>query len=97
MAAFGTESWQAFFHWMPRFSQAFFTQGRATFYKMQSVFGLVRTIGGSEPLAWTFQLTMSGTVAVSLVLMWHSHALRAQGRSTCHRHAAADAICFSTT
>jgi hypothetical protein len=83
--AFGTESWQAFFHWMPRFSQAFFTEGRATFYKMQSVFGLVRWIGGSEPLAWTFQLMMSGTVAVSLVLMWRSqmrYALKAAALAT---------------
>jgi hypothetical protein len=31
--AFGTESWQAFFHWMPMFSQAFFSEGRATFFK----------------------------------------------------------------
>jgi hypothetical protein len=83
--AFGTESWQAFFHWMPRFSQAFFTEGRATFYKMQSVFGLVRSIGGSEPLAWTFQLMMSGAVAVSLVLMWRSqmrYALKAAALAT---------------
>ena len=28
--AFGTESWQAFFHWMPMFSQAFLTEGKAT-------------------------------------------------------------------
>ena len=27
--AFGTESWQAFFHWMPMFSQAFLTEGKA--------------------------------------------------------------------
>ena len=28
--AFGSDSWHAFFHWMPTFSQAFFTEGRAT-------------------------------------------------------------------
>ena len=28
--AFGIESWQAFFHWMPMFSQAFLTEGKAT-------------------------------------------------------------------
>jgi glycosyl transferase family 87 len=68
--AFGSESWHAFFHWMPMFSQAFFTEGRATWFKMQSVFGLVRLLGGSEPLAWIFQCVVSGTVAVSVVLMW---------------------------
>jgi hypothetical protein len=28
--AFGTESWQAFFHWLPMFSQAYLTEGKAT-------------------------------------------------------------------
>jgi hypothetical protein len=72
--AFGTESWQAFFHWMPMFSQAFFTEGRATFFKLQSVFGLVRTMGGSEQLAWTLQWLMSGTVLVGVVMLWRSRA-----------------------
>jgi arabinofuranan 3-O-arabinosyltransferase len=72
--AFGTESWQAFFHWMPMFSQAFFTEGRATFYKLQSVFGLVRTLGGSEQVAWTLQWMMSGTVLVGVVMLWRSRA-----------------------
>jgi hypothetical protein len=72
--AFGTESWQAFFHWMPMFSQAFFTEGRATFFKLQSVFGLVRTMGGSAQLAWTLQWMMSGTVLVSVTMLWRSRA-----------------------
>ena len=33
--AFGTESWQAFFHWMPMFSQAFLSEGKATWWKLQ--------------------------------------------------------------
>jgi arabinofuranan 3-O-arabinosyltransferase len=72
--AFGSESWQAFFHWMPMFSQAFFTEGRATWFKLQSVFGLVRTLGGSGQLAWTLQWMMSGTVLVSVVMLWRSRA-----------------------
>jgi hypothetical protein len=47
---------------------------RATSYKLQSVFGLVRTLGGSEQLAWTLQWTMSGTVVVSVVMLWRSRA-----------------------
>ena len=70
--AFGIESWQAFLHWMPMFSQAFLTEGRATFWKLQSLFALVRFLGGSEQLAWIFQWTLSGTVAVGLALMWRS-------------------------
>jgi hypothetical protein len=72
--AFGAESWQAFFNWMPMFSQAFFTEGRATFYKLQSVFGLVRTFGGSEQLALTFQWIVSGFVVAGIVMLWRSRA-----------------------
>jgi arabinofuranan 3-O-arabinosyltransferase len=70
--AFGTESWQAFFHWMPMFSQAFLTEGRAPWGKMQSIFASVRYFGGAEQLAWVFQWILSGTVAVLLALMWRS-------------------------
>ncbi|MDB5619131.1 glycosyltransferase family 87 protein [Tardiphaga sp.] len=70
--AYGTESWQAFFHWMPMFSQAFLTEGRAPWGKMQSIFGLVRYFGGSEPLGWMFQGVMTSAVAVTLVVMWRS-------------------------
>jgi len=83
--AFGTESWQAFFHWMPMFSQAFFTEGRATWFKLQSVFGLTRTFGGGEHLAWALQAAMTGTVVVATVLLWRSKArysLKAAGLAT---------------
>src|SRR5260370_37014037 len=57
--AFGTESWQAFFHWMPMFSQAFLTEGRAPWWKLQSIFALGRHFGGTEQLAWTVQSIMA--------------------------------------
>jgi glycosyl transferase family 87 len=68
--AFGTESWQAFVHWLPMFSQAFLTEGRAYWGKMQSIFALVRFFGGSEQLAWVFQWMMTGIVAIALVRLW---------------------------
>jgi len=70
--AFGTESWQAFFHWMPMFSQAFLTEGKATWWKLQSIFSLVRYFGGTEQLAWIFQWVLTASVAAGLVLMWRS-------------------------
>jgi arabinofuranan 3-O-arabinosyltransferase len=70
--AFGSESWQAFFHWMPMFSQAFLTEGRAPWGKMQSIFAVVRYFGGTEQLAWVFQWIMSGAVAIVLGLMWRN-------------------------
>ncbi len=74
--AFGTESWQAFFHWMPMFSQAFLSEGKAPWWKLQSVLAMVRYFGGSEPLAWTCQLIVSSAVAAGLVLMWRSRQVR---------------------
>ncbi|WFU16121.1 glycosyltransferase family 87 protein [Bradyrhizobium sp. CB3481] len=70
--ALGFESWLAFFHWMPRFSQAFLTEGKATWWKLQSIFSLVRYFGGSEPLGWAFQWVLTASVAVVLALMWRS-------------------------
>jgi hypothetical protein len=70
--AYGTGSWQAFFHWMPMFSQAFLTEGKATWWKLQSLFSLVRYLGGTEQLAWAFQWVLTATVAVVLALMWRS-------------------------
>ena len=78
--AFGTESWQAFFHWMPMFSQAFLTEGKATWWKLQSLFSLIRYCGGTESLAWGFQWVLTASVATVLALMWRSrvaYALKA--------------------
>jgi arabinofuranan 3-O-arabinosyltransferase len=70
--AFGIESWLAFFHWMPKFSQAFLTEGKAPWWKLQSIFSLVRYFGGSELLGWAFQWVLTASVAVVLALMWRS-------------------------
>src|SRR5882724_11768917 len=70
--AFGTESWQAFFHWLPMFSQAFLTEGKAPWWKLQSLFALVRYFGGNEQLAWGFQWVLTASVAVVLALLWRS-------------------------
>ena len=70
--AFGTESWQAFFHWMPVFSQAFLSEGKAPWWKIQSLYSLVRFCGGVEQLGWAFQWVLTASVAAVLVLMWRS-------------------------
>jgi arabinofuranan 3-O-arabinosyltransferase len=70
--AFGIESWLAFFHWIPKFSQTFLTEGKAPWWKLQSIFSLVRYFGGSEPMGWAFQWVLTASVAVVLALMWRS-------------------------
>src|ERR1700733_10738550 len=83
--AFGTESWQAFFHWMPAFSQAFLTEGKAPWWKMQSLFALIRYFGGAEQLAWILHWILSAAVAVVLAVMWRSrvsYSLKAAALAT---------------
>ena len=70
--AFGTESWQAFLHWMPMFSQAFLSEGKATWWKLQSLYSMVRYLGGSEQFAWAVHWVFTASVATVLVLMWRS-------------------------
>jgi len=80
----GTESGTNF-RWRTRGGQAFFTEGRATWFKLQSMFGLLRFFGGSEPLTWTLQWMKSGTVVVALVMAWRSrlpYALKAAALAT---------------
>lgn len=72
--AFGTASWLAFVTWMPRFSQAFLVEGLAPWGKMQSMFALVRYLGGGETLAWTLHWIVVAIVAASLVWLWRSTA-----------------------
>jgi hypothetical protein len=74
--AFGTESWQAFFQWMPMFNKAFLVEGRAPWGKMQSIFALTRYFDGPESFAWMLQWIMSGTVAIVLALLWRSRKVQ---------------------
>ena len=82
LLAFGLASWQAFVHWMPMFSQAFLVEGRAPWFKMQSLYAMVRFLGGGETLGWTLQYALIAVVAVAMVVLWRSrvrYALKAAG------------------
>jgi arabinofuranan 3-O-arabinosyltransferase len=83
--AYGTESWQAFFHWLPVFSQFFLVEGKAPWWKLQSLYALIRYFGGAEQLAWTLHWILTATVAVVLVAMWRSrisYSLKAAALAT---------------
>jgi hypothetical protein len=71
--AFGIGSWEAFFHWLPTFSKAFLSEGKATWWRLQSLYALVRHLGGTEQLAWMLQWTMTAAVAATLVTVWRSN------------------------
>jgi hypothetical protein len=70
--AYGTETWLAFFHWLPLASQAFLRDGLADWNKLQSIYGLTRILGGGDKLAWSLQLSACAAVALALCLVWRS-------------------------
>ena len=72
--AFGTDTWQAFFANIGHTSRAFLSEGHADFSKLQTAFGLVRTLGGSEALAWSVQAAVALIAAAAIVLQWRSNA-----------------------
>ena len=68
--AFGRETWMTFFHWLPRASQAFLSDGFAEFGKMQSALSLTRFLGGGDAIARVMQWSVTSIVAVALILLW---------------------------
>jgi hypothetical protein len=72
--AFGLTAWEAFFLSISHTSQAFLADGWADWSKLQTVFGLVRTLGGSEALAWALQGAVATFVAAGVSLVWRSAA-----------------------
>jgi hypothetical protein len=70
--AFGSASWDAFVHWMPITSRIVLGEGHADWSRLQSLFGLVRSHGGSAQLAWTVQSVGSLIVAVGIAWLWRS-------------------------
>jgi hypothetical protein len=55
-------------------NQLVLTDGGVGWNKLQSVFGLVRALGGGESLAWTIQGAVAIAIAVALVFLWRSQA-----------------------
>jgi arabinofuranan 3-O-arabinosyltransferase len=70
--AFGAESWRAFFEWMPVTSTAVFADGRAGLNKLQSLFGVVRRLGGSTTSASLAQGLLVAGLALALVKLWRA-------------------------
>ena len=69
-ATFGADSWVAFFFSIAHTSQAFLSDGWADWSKLQTTFGLIRAIGGTEPLAWNLQAGVAAGTAVAVAWLW---------------------------
>jgi arabinofuranan 3-O-arabinosyltransferase len=72
--AFGGETWLAFLGNIGHTSQAFLSQGWADWSKLQTAFGLTRTLGGSERFAWIVQAVASLVAAISVAIIWRGKA-----------------------
>lgn len=74
LAAFGLQTWIAFFDSIAHTSQAFLSDGWADFGKLQTAFGLARTFGLNETGAWLAQGALALDAALAVVLIWRSRA-----------------------
>jgi len=72
--AFGMATWEAFFRELPLASRDYLSAGTSDWQKLQSVFGLVRVMGGAEYLAWSLQISLAVFVAVALCILWRGRA-----------------------
>ncbi|HSZ75026.1 MAG TPA: glycosyltransferase family 87 protein, partial [Rhizomicrobium sp.] len=68
--AFGAQTWRAFFHSIPHTTQAVLVQGQAGFNKLQSVFGLVRWLGGGVDAGWIGQFSVLAIAAIATLWLW---------------------------
>ncbi len=73
LAAFGAESWHAFIAWLPVTSAAVFGEGLAGLNKLQSLFGVVRWLGGGMATAWVAQSMLIAGAATGLFLIDRHH------------------------
>jgi hypothetical protein len=72
--AFGTATWLGFIGNIGHTSQAFLADGWADFGKLQTAFGLTRTLGFNERGAWTAQAIVALSAAAAIVVLWRSRA-----------------------
>ncbi|MGE0063504.1 MAG: glycosyltransferase family 87 protein [Xanthobacteraceae bacterium] len=74
VAVFGGETWIAFARWMPVTSHVVLGEGGADFDRLQSLFGLVRALGGGMTLAWTAQGAVALAALGGVCALWRSRA-----------------------
>lgn len=83
--AFGSQIWIAFLHSIPVTTQMILAGGHAGWNKLQSVYGFVRWLGGSDRAAWSVQITMALGAGAVLIVLWRSNvsfALKAAALAT---------------
>jgi len=69
---FGVSAWIEFFHSLPLTYQVMLSKGHTEWYKVQSLFALVRMLGGGATCAWFLQFALTGLIAALLFAMWRN-------------------------
>ncbi|MGQ0741224.1 MAG: glycosyltransferase family 87 protein [Alphaproteobacteria bacterium] len=69
-AAFGGDTWQAFFASLPHTNEAVLAGGMAGWNELQSLFGVLRWIGAGYVPAFALQLAFATALAVVLCIVW---------------------------
>ena len=71
---FGPDVFMTFLADLPRTAQSLVTDGAAGWSKLQSLYGLARSLGASNTAAWAGQGAMSLACAVAIIVLWRSRA-----------------------
>jgi arabinofuranan 3-O-arabinosyltransferase len=71
--AFGSAPWLAMAQSLSTANQLVLADGGMGWGKLQSLFGLVRALGGGETLAWLAQGGLAVAIAATLLWLWRSH------------------------
>ena len=85
LVAFGPEAWHAFVDALAAGSQSTLSQGSTGWGKLQTIYGCVRWLGGSEALAWSVHGLVVVTCAITLCILWRGRipfALKAAALAT---------------
>jgi alpha-1,2-mannosyltransferase len=72
LAVFGEPTWRAFIGSLPFFQKIVLERGAINFSTLQTIFGAVRTWGGSVDLAYLFQGLVALYAASAVFLVWRS-------------------------
>lgn len=74
LAAFGTETWAAFFASTALTRDIILEQGATGWAKIQSSFSMARSLGAALPVAYGVQFAVTAAAAVAVIWTWRSAA-----------------------
>ena len=73
-SVFGFETWAAFFHALSGTAQSHLVLSGIGWNKLQSAYGLLRSVGASSEIAWAAQALFSASTAAAVVAYWRGNA-----------------------